>query len=577
MEAKEILNLLVNTQYITLDDCKLALSSTNDDATIAIDYLVQNNIITYDIIGQALAESLGVPYFDLNTFLPSKDDVTKIPEAVAKELRLVYFKDLSDKIQIASDNQVVLSGNAKLIVRKSEKTGLIGGKKEIKEEKDLEQELIKLFQKPIEFGYSLTQDIDRCLLSYKAPLASRFISIMDKFDTVAPEIVEEIIEEALEERVSDIHFEPQYDKSVRIRFRIDGMLQEVGKIPLSYYENILNLIKVNAQLRTDEHFIPQDGAIRFQKDKSITDVRVSIIPTVYGEKIVLRVLANTLSNITLETLGLNERNIKILRKASQKPFGMILVTGPTGSGKSTTLYSILKTINDEGRNITTIEDPVEYKISGVNHIQVNKETDLTFARGLRSILRQDPNIILVGEIRDDETAQIAINAALTGHLLFSTVHANDAESTLPRLLNMDIDPFLLSTTLQLIVAQRLVRKICSSCVYTYSVKRSELEQTVGASLKRFFPEEKLNLYRGKGCANCGFTGYKSRSGVYQLIEMSEELRELVLHKPTSDDIAKIARKQGSLSLFEDGIEKVKLGTTTLDEVMRVAQIPEEYT
>lgn len=577
MEAKEILNLLVNTQYITLDDCKLALSSTNDDATIAIDYLVQNNIITYDIIGQALAESLGVPYFDLNTFLPSKDDVTKIPEAVAKELRLVYFKDLSDKIQIASDNQVVLSGNAKLIVRKSEKTGLIGGKKEIKEEKDLEQELIKLFQKPIEFGYSLTQDIDRCLLSYKAPLASRFISIMDKFDTVAPEIVEEIIEEALEERVSDIHFEPQYDKSVRIRFRIDGMLQEVGKIPLSYYENILNLIKVNAQLRTDEHFIPQDGAIRFQKDKSITDVRVSIIPTVYGEKIVLRVLANTLSNITLETLGLNERNIKILRKASQKPFGMILVTGPTGSGKSTTLYSILKTINDEGRNITTIEDPVEYKISGVNHIQVNKETDLTFARGLRSILRQDPNIILVGEIRDDETAQIAINAALTGHLLFSTVHANDAESTLPRLLNMDIDPFLLSTTLQLIVAQRLVRKICSSCVYTYSVNRSELEQTVGASLKRFFPEEKLNLYRGKGCANCGFTGYKSRSGVYQLIEMSEELRELVLHKPTSDDIAKIARKQGSLSLFEDGIEKVKLGTTTLDEVMRVAQIPEEYT
>lgn len=576
MEAKEILNLLVNTQYITLDDCKLALSSTNDDATIAIDYLVQNNIITYDIIGQALAESLGVPYFDLNTFLPSKDDVTKIPEAVAKELRLVYFKDLSDKIQIASDNQVVLSGNAKLIVRKSEKTGLIGGKKEIKEEKDLEQELIKLFQKPIEFGYSLTQDIDRCLLSYKAPLASRFISIMDKFDTVAPEIVEEIIEEALEERVSDIHFEPQYDKSIRIRFRIDGMLQEVGKIPLSYYENILNLIKVNAQLRTDEHFIPQDGAIRFQKDKSITDVRVSIIPTVYGEKIVLRVLANTLSNITLETLGLNERNIKILRKASQKPFGMILVTGPTGSGKSTTLYSILKTINDEGRNITTIEDPVEYKISGVNHIQVNKETDLTFARGLRSILRQDPNIILVGEIRDDETAQIAINAALTGHLLFSTVHANDAESTLPRLLNMDIDPFLLSTTLQLIVAQRLVRKICSSCVYTYSVNRSELEQTVGASLKKFFPEEKLNLYRGKGCANCGFTGYKSRSGVYQLIEMSEELRELVLHKPTSDDIAKIARKQGSLSLFEDGIEKVKLGTTTLDEVMRVAQIPEEY-
>ena len=577
MKPKEILDLLVNTQYITKDDCKLALSSTNDDSAIAIDYLVQNNIITYDIIGQALAESLGVEYFDLNTFLPSKESVVKIPEAVAKELRLIYFKELPDKIQIASDNQVVLNGNAKLIVKKSAKSGLIGGKKEIVEEKDLEQELIKLFQKPVQFGYSLTQDIEKSLLSYKAPLASRFVSIMDKFDTVAPEIVEEIIEEALDERVSDIHFEPQYDKMVRVRFRIDGMLQEVGKIPLSYYENILNLIKVNAQLRTDEHFIPQDGAIRFQKDNSVTDVRVSILPTVYGEKIVLRILSNTLSSITLETLGLNERNIKILRRASQKPFGMVLVTGPTGSGKSTTLFSILSTINDEGRNITTIEDPVEYKINGVNHIQVNKETDLTFAKGLRSILRQDPNIILVGEIRDDETAQIAINAALTGHLLFSTVHANDAQSTLPRLLNMDIDPFLLSTTLQLIIAQRLVRKICSACVYTYTANRSELEQITGASLRHFFPEEKLTLYRGKGCANCGFTGYKSRSGIYQLIEMSEELRELILHKPTSDDISKIARKQGSLSLFDDGIEKVKLGITTLDEVMRVAQIPEEYT
>jgi len=576
MDPQDILNLLVNTQYITSEDSKLALSSTNDDPAIAIDYLVQNNIITYDIIGQALAESWGVTYFDLNTFIPSKDDVIKIPESVAKELRLVYFKDLPDKIQIASDNPVVMQGNAKLIIKREEKSGFIGGKKEIVEEKDLGQELMKLFQKPIEFGYSLTQDIDKLLLSYKDPLSSRFISIMNKFDTVAPEIVEEIIEEALEERVSDIHFEPQYNKSVRIRFRSDGVLQEVGTIPFSYYENILNLIKVNAQLRTDEHFIPQDGAIRFQKNNSITDVRVSILPTVYGEKIVMRVLSNTLANITLDELGLNERNIKILRKASQKPFGMILVTGPTGSGKSTTLYSILKTVNDEGKNITTIEDPVEYKIEGVNHIQVNKETDLSFARGLRSILRQDPNIILVGEIRDDETAQIAINAALTGHLLFSTVHANDGESTLPRLLNMDIDPFLLSTTLQLIVAQRLVRKICPACVYTYTANRSELEETVGESLERFFPEEKLTLYRGKGCSNCGFTGYKGRSGIYQLIEMSEELRELVLHKPNSDIIAKVARKQGSLSLFEDGIEKVKIGVTTLDEVMRVAQIPEEY-
>jgi type IV pilus assembly protein PilB len=575
MEPQAILDLLVNTQYITDEDRRLALSSTNNNFSIAVDYLVQTNLITYDIIGQALAESWQVPYFDLNTFVPPKEEVTKIPEVISRELRLIYFKELPDKIQIASDNNLVLKGNAKLIIRKEEKVGIMGAKKEVKEERDLKEELVKLFKKPVEFGYSLTQDIDKLLLSYKAPLASRFVSIMQKFDTVAPEIVEEIVQEAVEEKVSDIHFEAQYDKTVRIRFRIDGMLQEVGRIPFSYYENVLNLIKVKSQLRTDEHFIPQDGAIRFEKNNIVSDVRVSIIPTVYGEKIVMRVLTNTSSSVTLDTLGLNERNIKTLRKAAQKPFGMILVTGPTGSGKSTTLYSILKTINSEGRNITTIEDPVEYKVEGVNHIQVNKETDLTFAKGLRSILRQDPDIVLVGEIRDSETAQISINAALTGHLLFSTVHANDGQSTLPRLLNMDIDPFLLSSTLQLIVAQRLIRKICSGCVYTYTVSRAELEKTIGASLIRFFPEEILTLYRGKGCTNCGFTGYKGRSGVYQFIEMSEELREATLHNPTADIIEKIAREQGSKSLFEDGIEKVRLGLTTLDEVMRVAQIPEE--
>jgi type IV pilus assembly protein PilB len=575
MKPEETLELLVNTQYITDEDRKLALSSTNNDFAIALDYLVQTNLITYDIIGQALAESLGVSYLDLNTFLPSKEDVIKIPEVVARELRLIYFKDLPDKIQIASDSNLVLKGNAKLIIRTEEKTGIIGGKKEIKAERDLKEELVKLFKKPVEFGYSLTQDIDKLLLSYKSPLASRFVAIMQKFDTVAPEIVEEIIQEAIEERVSDIHFEAQYDKTIRIRFRIDGMLQEVGRIPFSYYQNVLNLIKVKAQLRTDEHFIPQDGAIRFEKNNQVSDVRVSIVPTVYGEKIVMRILTNTSSSVTLETLGLSDKNIKTLRKAAQKPFGMILVTGPTGSGKSTTLYSILKTINSEGRNITTIEDPVEYKIEGVNHIQVNKDTDLTFAKGLRSILRQDPDIVLVGEIRDGETAQISINAALTGHLLFSTVHANDGQSTIPRLLNMDIDPFLLSSTLQLIISQRLIRKICSGCLYTYTVSRVELETTIGNSLVRFFPEETLTLYRGKGCTSCGFTGYKGRSGVYQFIEISEELREVALHNPTADIIEKISREQGSKSLFEDGIEKVRLGITTLDEVMRVAQIPEE--
>jgi len=398
---------------------------------------------------------------------------------------------------------------------------------------------------------------------------------MEHLDQVAPEIVEEIIEEAITENVSDIHFEPESDKEVRIRFRIDGMLQEVARIPYRYYENVLNLIKVRAKIRTDEHFTPLDGAIRYEKNGQDSDVRVSIIPTVIGEKIVLRILSNTLDTVSLETLGFNEQNLNLVKKASKKPFGMVLVTGPTGSGKSTTLFALLSSINEINTNITTIEDPVEYKIEGVNHIQVNRGTGLTFAMGLRSILRQDPDIILVGEIRDNETAQISVNAALTGHLLFSTIHANDAAGTVPRLLNMDVDPFLVASTLELIIAQRLARKICPSCVYTYETTVEELNLKYGENFERFLGTGSITLYQGKGCVRCNGTGYKGRTGVFQLIEMDEELRELVSNNPTADDIRILSRKQGYRSMFEDGIEKVKLGITSLEEVLRVSAIPEE--
>ncbi len=575
MRDEEILDLLVTTQYITDEDRMQALKDATDDSTRALQSLITDHIITQDIVGQAIAEYLMVPYFDLNTFTPSKEDILRIPEDVARELRLVLFKEQNDVIEVATDNTTVLKGNAQIIIRKEEKAGLFSGTKETVEKKNLNVELEKLLQKPVVFGYALGRDIDKALGDYKDTLTNRFANIMQNLDQVAPEIVEEIIAEAVSEGVSDIHFEPVSDETVRIRFRIDGMLQEVARIPYTYYENVLNLIKVQARMRTDEHFAPQDGAIRFSKNGKHSDVRVSIIPTVLGEKIVLRVLTNTMDAITLETLGFNQENLDKVRRASKKPFGMILVTGPTGSGKSTTLYALLSSINDPNTNITTVEDPVEYKIDGVNHVQVNRTTGLTFATGLRSILRQDPDIVLVGEIRDDETAQISVNAALTGHLLFSTIHANDAAGTLPRLLNMDVDPFLVASTLELIVAQRLARKICPSCVYAYTTTRSELESKYGEKLERFFEEEEITLYRGKGCDNCNDSGYKGRTGVFQLIEMTEELREMIMKTPTGDDIRKLSRSQGSQSMFEDGIEKVRLGKTTLEEVLRVSAVPEE--
>jgi type II secretory ATPase GspE/PulE/Tfp pilus assembly ATPase PilB-like protein len=294
-----------------------------------------------------------------------------------------------------------------------------------------------------------------------------------------------------------------------------------------------------------------------------------------GEKIVLRILNAYIQGYALSDLGLLEKEQKAIEDAAAKPFGMILVTGPTGSGKSTTLYALLKYLNNPEDNIMTIEDPVEYKIAGVNQIQVNTQTDLTFAKGLRSIVRQDPDVILVGEIRDDETANIAVNAALTGHLLMSTFHANDAATAIPRLLDMNIEPFLLASTLELVVAQRLVRKICDHCRVSTTVSQKDFQKRINGSTAKFFPSQKFTLYESKGCEACNHTGYKGRTGIFEFIRITPAMEELILEHPSSRDIWKLAKSEGAWSLFEDGVEKVKNGLTSLDELLRVAAPPSE--
>jgi len=327
-------------------------------------------------------------------------------------------------------------------------------------------------------------------------------------------------------------------------------------------------------MRIDEHLTAQDGAMQHRGEGGVgADLRVSLIPTVEGEKVVMRVLGSYVAGFTFADVGMGEAHRAVVERAAAKPFGMILTVGPTGSGKTTTLYSLLKILNKPDVNITTIEDPVEYKMEGTNQIQVREEGNMTFAKGLRSIVRQDPDIILVGEIRDKETAEISVNAALTGHLLLSTFHSNDAATAMPRLVDMGIEPFLLASTLEVVIAQRLARKICPHCRYSLSAKEAITRlKTPGLDLDHYFGASDT-VYAGKGCNVCSGSGYQGRVALFEIIEVTPEIQDLMLQSPSSQEIETIARSQGSHPMFDDGVAKVKNGVTTLSEVLRVVSPP----
>jgi len=391
------------------------------------------------------------------------------------------------------------------------------------------------------------------------------------------DLLNELVMKALDLKASDIHLEPQ-EKNMRVRYRVDGMLRVGMEIPKDVIQPLIFKIKIIAKIRTDEHFAPQDGRIRFIIDDQgkYVDSRISILPTSKGEKVVMRLLSNNSATKELAELGMSERDVNVLTKSYSKPYGMILSAGPTGSGKTTTLYTILKNINSVETNISTIEDPVEYDLPGVNHIQVNNKTGLSFAAGLRSLLRQDPNVIMIGEIRDSETAQIATNAALTGHLVLSTIHTNDSVSTIPRLIDMGVEPFLVASTMNIVVAQRLARKICEKCKTTVELTKEDRDillvkarPDLGALLKDF-----TAFSKGKGCEECFNTGYNGRVGLYEVLEVTEELRKMISQKASVEEIFALARKNGLRLIVEDGVEKIRLGLTTLDELMRITAVRE---
>lgn len=574
-------NILLKQNYLSEEELKDVLHEAEERRVELRTILFERRLLTADLLENALSEYYKLPFYDLLAKPPPRETVTILPEEFARTFSAIAIASSDKEISIATSDPSQEGLEEAIRANVGRKTMVLTGKAAKEAEKakrgfwgKAAKTEGKKFAGKVTLVYAPKNAVSGTFSLYHKPLATRFQSIIEKQHQVAPEILEEIFEDAMGLKASDIHFEPR-EEDVVVRFRVDGVMHEAGRLPKQFYEGIVNRIKIEANLRIDEHFAAQDGAIRYKSRAGTMDVRVSIIPIVDGEKIVMRLLSEYVRNLTLTDLGFSDHYRELLEKAAHKPFGMIIATGPTGSGKSTTLYGLIKMRNRPDVNVSTIEDPVEYKIPGINHIQVNIQTGLTFAKGLRALVRQDPDIILVGEIRDTETATIAVNAALTGHLLFSTLHANDSATAIPRLIDMGVEPFLLASTLEVVVAQRLARRICPNCRFSYTIPAREARLLFKGAEHSFTTEESVHLYRGKGCDACGNTGYRGRVGIYELLEVNKAIEELIIARASSTEILLRARANGMLFLFEDGLDKVKSGLTTIEELMRVAAPPEE--
>jgi len=518
--------------------------------------LVEKGVLTDEQLGSLVAAYYKVPFIELSKVSIPEDIFHIVPEKIARKQKTIAFARDGTAVKLAmSDptNQPFID----MIVKKTGQKVIVHYATDRSIENTL-QVYKKVLQKTID--ELLKEDIKKATTS-----------VYD--DLPIAKIVDVLIDAAYQDKASDIHIEPEEKQSL-IRFRIDGVLHEVLRVPKMLHDRIMTRIKVLSGLRTDEHMSAQDGKMRMALEEENLDIRVSIIPIAEGEKAVLRLLSSRSREYTLVDLGMNEKDLAKVNAAYNKSYGMILSTGPTGSGKTTSIYAILKILNTREKNITTIEDPVEYRIRGANQVQVNVKTNLTFANGLRSILRQDPNIIFVGEIRDSETAAIAVNAALTGHLVLSTLHTNDAATAIPRLTDMKVEPFLVASTVNVIIAQRLVRKICDMCKTTVTMSQSELKKHLPEeAIKRHFAdEETLTLYKGKGCKICHATGYSGRLGVFEVLEVNKDIRQLISEKNDSDMINNKAIEEGMSTMLDDGLDKVKKGLTTIEEVVRVTKV-----
>lgn len=565
--AQKILAALVEQKAIdqkTADGLHTEVVQTNQSIE---DLLLKKRIVSEHQFAEAKAKALDVPYVTLAGRGVSPEVLNLIPEPVARRYNIFPF-DLDSKnnsLQVAMEDPFDLQ----IIEFLEQKTGKrIGAYLALKD--DISNAIDE------RYAQSLGAEVTAALKETVAPEirtveAGRLGEIIK--EAPIAKIVSTLLEFATKNRVSDIHVEPQEGKT-RVRYRIDGILHEKLALPKSLQAALVSRIKILSDMKIDEKRVPQDGRFNFRMGNEEVDLRVSTLPTVHGEKIVMRLLKKTGGVPTLGELGLRGLALKHLEENIARPHGIILVTGPTGSGKTTTLYSVLSRLNTTKVNIVTLEDPVEYQIAGINQVQINPGAGLTFANGLRSFLRQDPNIILVGEVRDSETTGLAIQAALTGHLVFSTLHTNNASGALPRLTDLGAEPFLVVSALNCVLGQRIVRKICSFCKTDFEPPEeavNDIKKVLGSLFKEPEPGKKIKLFRGKGCEECNSTGYQGRVGVFEVLPISEKISRMILERASSADIERQAVTEQMITMKQDGYLKVCEGVTTLEEILRVAQ------
>ena len=557
--------ILVKNNIITEKQLQEALKIQKQNPEKRIgEILVELKYLTDEELLNALSMQFGIPIVNLSKY-EIKDDIIKIlPEDMIKKYKVIPINRFGNTLILAVDDPSNIAAIDDIKFYTGYNIDIV-----IASIKDIKATIDRIFDNTSAID-TINSKFDLDDIEYEAgddDDENADISTIEKETQEGPvvKLVNYILTEAVKRKVSDIHIE-QFEKSFRVRYRIDGVLTEFMKLPMKMRNAIVSRIKIMSHLNIAERRVPQDGRIKLKYDKNKEiDFRVSTLPTLFGEKVVLRLLDKSNLQLDLKVLGFEKRELQLFHEAIQKPYGMILVTGPTGSGKTTTLYSALTELNKIDVNISTAEDPVEYNLEGINQVQIREQVGLTFAAALRSFLRQDPDIILVGEMRDLETAEIGVKAALTGHLVLSTLHTNDAPGTVTRLIDMGVEPFLISSSLLLVVAQRLARKICSNCK-----KEIKIDKKV---LRRYgVPEHELDdfkVFKGEGCDVCNGTGYKGRVALYEIMPMTEELRDIVTRGATTLEIKEVAIKEGMKTLRDVGLMKVNQGITTLEEVSRV--------
>ncbi|WP_088103711.1 GspE/PulE family protein [Halalkalibacter urbisdiaboli] len=549
-QRKRLGDLLVEAQVITEDDLTLALTEQKKTGYRLGDQLSHMNLVSEQRIIEVLEFQLGIPHVNLYKQKIEPNLINAITEDLARRYQVLPMKRDGNRLMVAMADPLDYFALDDLRLSTGfEIQPMIARKAELK--------------LAINRYYGMQKSIDQMMQDVPTDENDEaFIEAQQSDESPVAKMVNQLISQALELGASDIHIDPLEHETL-IRFRVDGILRTEKRVPKSMQNILVSRIKIMSKLNIAEKRLPQDGRFKMDIDLRNIDLRVSCLPTIFGEKVVMRLLDTGNVTLGLEQLHFSPRNEQIFRKMIHGAYGIILVTGPTGSGKSTTLYTALNEINTDEVNIITVEDPVEFQLKGINQVQVNTNIGMTFAAGLRSILRQDPDIIMVGEIRDTETAEIALRSALTGHLVLSTLHTNDAVSAISRLIDMGLEPFLVSSALLGVVGQRLVRRVCLSCAKPQQLSKEEEDLFLSRGLNTNM------VAKGEGCSSCNSTGYKGRMGLHETVFIDEQMRDMITQKLPSSSYLKYAQEQGFRSMFEDGLLKVSKGETSLEEVYRV--------